>query len=351
MRVVSNNSTTLQIISISLAWLLLFFSSLTAKSSVFLDENPVPFSIDAGVYSALQTYAHLIDISYCISPISRIQEPFSCGLGCASAFPNLTLIHQWYNDDADSGYIATTSADLLHTNDSSPQPKKTIIVSLRGTRSFEDTLADVDAEQTPYLNSGLCVRKCGSKCKVHRGFYKYFVNTLDQISEVLGNELDTFDHELLIMGHSLGGAIAVFLGLYYIDLGYESTRVVTMGQPLLGNEAFTEFVDSVMGSRYEASLSMKDRKYWRVVRKRDLVTVLPAPLGIFAPYIQFENQLYLNSTSEPCPPLNHVVDCATGQNTLCITGDFPVQRISNNAESLLQTHMMYFRKMGRCKLI
>lgn len=323
----------------------------TVASSEILDKEPLPISVDTDVYSALQIYAHLIDISYCISPISQIHQPFSCGLDCASAFPNLTLIHQWYNDDADSGYIATTCVNLLHPKNSFLQPKKTIIVSLRGTRSFEDTLADVDAEQVLYLNSGRCVRKCGSNCRVHRGFYKYFVNTLDQISTALRKELDTPDYELLIMGHSLGGAIAVFLGLYYIDLGYDSTKVVTMGQPLIGNEAFTEFVDSIMGSRGKASLSATNRKYWRVVRKRDIVTVIPAPLGDFAQYAQFENQLYLNSTVKPCPPLSHVVDCITGENTFCIKGDYPMLWTGNSADSLFQTHMLYFRSMGQCKLI
>ncbi|EGV60092.1 alpha/beta-hydrolase [Yamadazyma tenuis ATCC 10573] len=296
----------------------------------------------------MYTYAHLIDISYCISTTSKLKEPFACDLGCETSFPNVTLVYQWYFDDSVCGYIATTYSDVFNRQTTNKK-KKTIIVSLRGTRSLVDTYTDIKVDMVGYNNAGYTLRNCGPNCKVHRGFYSYFSHTLANIGEILQQELETDeDYELLILGHSLGGAVGVLLGVHFLDLGYDKMTLVTMGQPLVGNKPFSSFVDTVMGSSLPVENSGFERKFYRVIHKGDVVTTIPSNNNILDSYSQFNNQIYLNCSHSQANPSNEqVVDCLTGDNPRCIEGDFDKMfgYLTNN---FLQTHTTYFRSMGLC---
>ena len=103
----------------------------------------------------------------------------------------------------------------------------------------------------PYSNTGTKLPLCGFDCKVHRGFHDYYTRTLSiihpYIMEELNNCIEDDNYELIILGHSLGGSIAYLLGLHYLDLGFDKLTLVTMGQPLLGNENFVSWGDKVLG--------------------------------------------------------------------------------------------------------
>ena len=112
------------------------------------DDSPVPQPMNTQIYSNLFTYAHLIDISYCISQGKKISKPFNCDLNCEKRFPNMTLVHQWCFADSVCGYVATTYRNIFFNNrtDGEENPRKCIIVSLRGTRSIFDTYKDLKSE-------------------------------------------------------------------------------------------------------------------------------------------------------------------------------------------------------------
>lgn len=322
---------------------------------IFIDERRTIKSIDSDIYSNLYTYAHLIDISYCISEINRIGEPFDCNLNCDKRFPNVSLVYQFYFDDSVTGYIATTKSNIFNYNQTIDRSKKTIIVSLRGTRSIFDTMADLKLDMIPYTNNGVKAPLCGHNCKVHRGFYDYYSRTLSLIHPYIVQELQSAneeeeDYELLILGHSLGGSVAYLLGLYYVDLGYDKITLVTMGQPLLGNRDFVEWGDRVLGSKYEAKHNDFKRKFLRVIHKNDVVATIPKDPNIFNHYYQFDNQIYLNCSEEDNrPTLQEVVDCLVGLNDQCIAKDFPVFLFARH--NYLRIHITYFRRMGLCGML
>ena len=309
----------------------------------------LPQPIDREIYNNLFTYAHLIDISYCVSNVNQISEPFNCELDCQKRFPNVTLVHQWYNDDSDCGYIATTTSNIFNYNLSS-EGKKTIIVSLRGTHSFFDSYTDIKVDMMQYSNLQQSLPYCGRKCMVHKGFFEYFAATLLQIHDVLDDELSTDDYELIIVGHSMGGSVALFLALHYLDLGYDKLTLVTMGQPLVGNKEFVTWADEVLGSLEKPVHNTFHRKYFRVVHKNDIVTTIPKTNNLMNSYHQFDNQIYLNcsaTNSEPSP--DEVVDCVYGDNQNCIKGDFqPIKMIEDVNRNYYFSHNTYFRKMGLC---
>ncbi|KAK6464582.1 triacylglycerol lipase [Scheffersomyces coipomensis] len=327
------------------------------SNNVGFDHSPTPKLIDSDIYSNLFTYAHLIDISYCISSISGIKEPFECDLACESRFPNVTLVYQWYYDDSVTGYIATTYSNIFNYNDTnsaggSEKKKKTIIVSLRGTRSIFDSYTDIKVDMTSYSNLNIHLPKCGTHCKVHQGFYDYYLHTLLNIHRILDKELvdASEDYELLIVGHSMGGSVALLLALHYLDLGFDKLTVITMGQPLVGNKEFVNWVDLVMGSYNPPIHNSFSRKYFRVVHKDDIVATIPNSDGLLNQYSQFDNQIYLNcssSTSMPSP--KQVVDCVFGDNSKCIKRDFQgIRLIDYMSKDYFRSHNTYFRRLGMC---
>ncbi|CUM68566.1 uncharacterized protein PRCAT00006292001 [Priceomyces carsonii] len=317
-----------------------------------INPSPEPKAIDKQIYSNLFTYAHLIDISYCISKLGGIEEPFKCDLSCEESFPNMTLIYQWFYDDSVCGYIATTESNIFNYTDKlseEKKKKKTIVVSLRGTRSLFDTLADMKVEMTDYANLRYNL-PCCKGCKVHKGFYDNFLHTLSNIHSILEEELKEDNYEIVFLGHSLGGSVALFLALHYLDLGYDKFTLVTMGQPLLGNKKFVDWADQALGSKKELKHDSFDRKFIRVIHKKDLITTIPANDKILNSYYQFNNQVYLNCSAATTDPLpDQVIDCFTGDNSKCIKKDFS-NVFDNMYGQYYESHNTYFRKLGLCGL-
>lgn len=313
-----------------------------------------PQVLDSEVFSNMFTYAHLIDIAYCISSTSRLEEPFKCDLSCEKRFPNVTLIYQWYDSDSVCGYLATTYSNIFNYDVDKTTPKKTIILSLRGTKSLFDSYTDIKVDMVPYINAGVLLPDCGPHCRVHRGFYDYFLNVLKKIDKYIKAELDSVgkdeEYELLILGHSLGGSISLLLGLYYLDLGYDKMTLITMGQPLIGNEPLVNWVDDVMGSIQPVVHNEFTRKYFRVIHKDDIVTTIPRNGNFMERYAQFNNQIYLNcSATREVPTTDQVVDCVTGDNPQCIEGDIKHSiGIGFDSKDYLRIHTTYFRSMGLC---
>ncbi|CAH2354166.1 putative autophagy-related protein 15 [[Candida] railenensis] len=341
--------------------------------------TPVTFKI----YQDLYTYAHLIDISYCVSNTNQISEPFECDLGCSKAFPNITLLYQWFFDDTVAGYIALSDHPSEINDTSATLPGKTLIVSLRGTRSAPDTYTDLRVEMTSYTNLNKHLPSCGPNCRVHRGFFNNYLSTLNKINPVIEKAIEEYDNEgdlqILIMGHSLGGAVALLLALHYLDsLGNSNKlKLVTMGQPLVGNKQFTNWADMQL----QSFSPIEERKFWRVIHKGDVVATLPNKklsiirqevaleeeiAGIFPPFInppppidlqpdfyqQFDNQIYINCSSHNYNPIqSEVVDCWTATNKKCIQGDFPPLSERKGPQDKVvsyDSHLAYFRKMGFC---
>lgn len=317
-----------------------------------------PQPIDPIIHRNMFTYAHLIDISYCIDKFHKIDDPFDCALDCSKRFPNMTLVHQWYFDDAVCGYIATTYSDIFNYEEPSIslKRKKTIVVSLRGTRSLNDVLADIRVDMVPYHNLHKHLPYCGEKCKIHEGFAAYYENTLQAIHKKLKTELSSAsneDYELVIVGHSMGGSVALLLALHFLDLGFDKLSLVTMGQPLVGNSDFTTWADYVLGSYLPVNHGSYDRKFLRVIHKGDLVTQVPSTSSNFLDeFTQFQNQIYVNVTgSETHPSNSEVVNCFSGTNPHCIADDFGRPNIGSIIfRNYYEAHNTYFRKIGLCGL-
>lgn len=306
-----------------------------------------PTTIDKKLYEDLFTYSHLVDIAYCVSNIGKIDLPFQCPLNCSELFPNMTLSYQWAFDSSVGGYISSTYGDIFQYNEEEHNNEfKKIIVSLRGTHSLHDSLIDVETNMVDYKNNGNLLPDC-EKCAVHEGFMNVYEKTLENIESILELEInETPLYEVYFMGHSLGGSVALLLALHFLDKGYHNLKVVTFGQPLVGNKEFVSWADQVLQSNLSIDSLSSNRKYFRVIHKHDIVTVIPKISENIKEYAQFDNQIYLNISSDTIEPVhNEVVDCKLGKNLQCILGDLKEITLKFN---YYKDHNTYFRKLGLC---
>lgn len=138
--------------------------------------------------------------------------------------------------------IYNLQAIILHKNDK-------VIVAFRGTDNFTNFLKDIDNDFTDANKIW-----AGAKGKIHHGFAKAF-NKIFQ-KEVY-KKLPPHK-EIIFTGHSLGGAIAhlsaVDLSLSTNYNGYKPVKVVTFGQPKVGNKEFINYTKNKI-------------KLWRVLNR------------------------------------------------------------------------------------
>lgn len=122
---------------------------------------------------------------------------------------------------------------------SSDSPRTLIMLSIRGTYEAGDILQDLKFEQASFDG------RFGAK--VHRGFMQQFEGIKQSAISFIDNALkkDRNIDEILITGHSLGGAIAAMLGVLVSEKYQErTTRVVTFGSPAPGNIEFQRLFNS-----------------------------------------------------------------------------------------------------------
>ena len=142
---------------------------------------------------------------------------------------------------------------------------KTAFVAFRGTQTFEDWVGDFDAFFEPYKyvpNGG----------QVHMGFQSIYGALQKSVAAGIGTAVAGCD-DLLVTGHSLGGALAVTAGP---DIAKNLTptlvpELITFAGPAAGLADFARFFDLLIPSCY------------RVVNFWDLVPRLPpqAPIGLY----------------------------------------------------------------------
>lgn len=100
---------------------------------------------------------------------------------------------------------------------------RTQLIAVRGTSNLAN--ARVDAEFLPEPDEKLGIH-------LHRGFAVAAREILGELPANLKK-----DYATTITGHSLGGAIAVILGMYLDADGYRVESIVTFGQPKVTNVA------------------------------------------------------------------------------------------------------------------
>lgn len=303
--------------------------------------------ISSTVFETLEELSRIVDIAYCVGS-TGIQKPFRCLSRC-SEFEGFELVTTWNTGPllSDScGYIA-----LSHE----PYEKRVLVV-FRGTYSIANTIADLStrhAEYAPFpVNNGsdsVCTQtrlttqypkrdldetKC-QNCTIHSGFLQSWQNTRCTILPAVEKALDEYpDHKLVLVGHSLGGAVAAIAALEFQAWGY-NPHVVTFGQPRIGNKELNNYIDQ----KFELENSDPETSmYWRVTHVDDPVPLLPPEEW---GYEMHAGEVFISKAALP-PGRSDLHACAGDADPHCIAGGTGVSYRNENQSALARAGFSTF---------
>ncbi len=161
------------------------------------------------------------------------------------------------------------------------------ILAVAGTESLKDVEVDFRAGRVP-LDDGIPLdekeKHAGDKIFVHRGFRDYADVVLsDGLFEQLKTSLaENPNAKLYLTGHSLGGSVAIVMGLRLADAGVDKNQfaVITFGSPAVGSKA--------LAKNYEDKVDVT-----RIVMKGDVIKKSTRALG----FVEFGDVIKYDSSS------------------------------------------------------
>lgn len=155
-----------------------------------------------------------------------------------------------------------------------------IVVTFRGTRTFNDNESDQDLYQVPYP----FVKQSG---KTHRGFTCIYQSTRNDLIKEISKLPQS--KKLFIAGHSLGGGLAVLAALdFAVNTKFREPFVYTYGSPRVADPVFASFFNKTVKNSY------------RILNVHDIIPTLPAkaylpPFTKTGLYYRHVNKKYLLS--------------------------------------------------------
>lgn len=228
--------------SIFFASLFSFFSLSTyaAKTVVSPFYSSIPDEIMNETHESIYNSLYVDRLSYCKK--DEI-EHFSC-VDCNS---DRSLIGVF-----DS--MSKASSQVVVVID---KEEEEILIGFRGTISeIKQWASNLDVKYTKWYNGN---------GKVHSGFYDRFneiktrtISLLKKAQEELPNG------DIIISGHSMGGAVATLFASYLKQINIHPRFVYTYGSPRVGDRTFAKYVDKQFGERLT-----------RVMNDWDMITDLP----------------------------------------------------------------------------
>jgi hypothetical protein len=305
-------------------------------------------TVSQSLFDELDELAQIVDIAYCVgTPAPGIRKPFECLSRCKD-FQDFELVTTWH-----TGYLLSNSCGYIALSHASSA--KRLIVAFRGTYSVADTIADLSSipqEYAPYPGpddpgDGRDAPRC-ENCTVHMGFRDSWRSSKKIILPHIANMTRDYPgYRLVLVGHSLGGAVAALAGLELLARGH-SPEVTTFGEPRVGNQAFADYLDG----RFNLSASQDvDSKFRRVTHISDPVPLLPLDEWGFRPH---SGEIFISKVSVP-PELEDVRHCDGSRDKTCSAGpnskwaEFPWGVPTRlKIWQLFFSHRDYFCSLGLC---
>ncbi|CAK7333077.1 unnamed protein product [Dovyalis caffra] len=160
-----------------------------------------------------------------------------------------------------------------------------IVIAFRGTQehSIQNWIEDLYWKQLDVNYPGM------PDAMVHHGFYTAYhnstirpgiLNAVERAKEYYG------DLDIMVTGHSMGGAMASFCGLdLMVNTKAKNVQVMTFGQPRVGNAAFASYYSQLVPNTI------------RVTNEHDIVPHLPPYYRYFRQktYHHFPREVWLHN--------------------------------------------------------
>ncbi|HZQ17214.1 MAG TPA: lipase family protein [Terriglobales bacterium] len=168
------------------------------------------------------------------------------------------------------------------------QPNNRLVVAFRGTEFIHDWMDDFDFIPAPYA-------PVPGRGTVHQGFQLVYLAIRDNLIALLNQHSSGFN-EILITGHSLGGALCALAAVDIVNVNQTLAPVVyTWAEPRVGHDDFVNFYNTHVNICY------------RIVNVWDVVPHLPPEI---AGYQHEGSQVTIDSGFSLDVVHNHVL--ATG---------------------------------------
>lgn len=182
-------------------------------------------------------------------------------------------------------------------------------------------LSDITTAQIDFP----CIR-----CKVNKDFYNQFSELVDQVVDAL-TELHEQDPNvpIYISGHSVGGTLATLFSVY-VTINYPVlpiTHVFTFGSPRVGNIAFANTANKILGERW-----------FRVMNQLDIVSsVPPTSFG----YQHIGQLMLCNTGTTVC-----IIKGRNEENEGGVHAD--LLRLTESASDINKCHLTYWKEAFVC---
>ncbi|KAG5290224.1 extracellular lipase [Histoplasma ohiense] len=316
--------------------LILFFSAIIHSIAAILLEHRADYiddttrspreirTISKELFTSLEELSRIVDITYCVGT-TGVYKPFICAGRCHE-FEGFELVTTW-----NSGPFLSDSCGFIVLSHS--PWRKRIIIGFRGTYSIANTIADLSAIPQVYApypakNPASPDQPRCINCTVHAGFMESWKNARHLLLKPLKQTMAKYpDYQLVLVGHSLGGAVASLAGLEFQVRGWQP-QVTTFGEPRVGNQGLVEYIDVVFGLK-NSSLSLnydnkrnagnsanKTFSYHRVTHINDPVPLLPLSEWGYRPHA---GEIYISKPDLP-PKISDIQHCAGDADPECIAG-------------------------------
>ncbi|KAK2022238.1 lipase [Colletotrichum zoysiae] len=308
-------------------------------------DAPSPI-VSVELFRSLERTSRIVDITYCVGT-SGISQPFSCVSRCKE-FPSFTLVSTW-----NTGVLLSDSCGYIAVDHGVRRPGdedrfngevgvKAIIVAFRGTYSISNTIIDLSTipqEYVPYPSpddGGQPPSEPKYKCKectVHMGFLTSWRLARNLVVPEVKKLREQYpDYPIHLVGHSLGGAVAMLASLEFkVSFGWDNIIVTTFGEPKVGNQGLCDYVDEVFGLDNEKDENLSKRTYRRVTHADDPVPLLPLTEWGYKPHA---GEYYISKV-DLSPSLEDVIVCRGDSDARCITkgdGGFFESKVQKLAE-------------------
>ncbi|KAI9136881.1 Alpha/Beta hydrolase protein [Paraphysoderma sedebokerense] len=273
---------------ISLLWIAIIcltFPSYTVYGRPFnpfgapaAEKEPALLSEDSPVLKDIKFYLPYAASSYC--PVQSIVPSYTCS-SCRPAIQGAQdMVKAIQNERTDTfAFIRLDSS------------RNTITVSFRGSKTGVNWFNNVRFNPISYTRqySTINTTTVPPNAAVHNGMWDTFNSIKDElgqsVQEYLSRPRDSNGSsqnstQIVLVGHSLGGALATLGGLHLrmaLNLPKEQVRVITYNQPRVGNSGFADFYDSMVPNTL------------RVVNSNDVVPKVPTRV---AQYVHIGSEVY-----------------------------------------------------------
>ncbi|KAK0466791.1 alpha/beta-hydrolase [Desarmillaria tabescens] len=275
-------------------------------------------SLVASLVSASPLLSSVLERRQSISTLTSAQvsafKPYSFYASAGYCNPSTTLTWTCVPCQANPGFQPLASGgdgnDVQFWYVGYDPSLDTIIVGHQGTDTSKilPIITDLDFFLTNL--DGSLFPGISSSIQVHSGFKESQADTAAKVLSSVKTAMSKYSTtSVTVVGHSLGGAIALLDGVYLdLQLPTATVSVISYGLPRVGNQAFADYVDA------HVSVS-------HVNNKKDPIPILPGRfLGFHHP--SGEKHITDSNAWVACPGQDNEDDrCTVGEVSNILVGD------------------------------